>query len=87
MNDAERVTLKEYVDRVFDEKEKALNLAFKSQQDALALATRALDRELEHLNDLRQEVTNARGWVIGFGTAGGLFAGVVGALVVRSIGT
>ena len=85
MNDVERVTLKEYVDRVFDEKEKALNLAFKSQQDALALATRALDRELEHLNELRQEVTTARGWVIGFGAAAGLLAGGIVALVLKSV--
>ena len=55
------VTLKDYVERIFEEREKALNLAFKAQQEALAIATTSLNRELEHLNKLRQEVLSDRG--------------------------
>lgn len=50
------VPLKDYIERIFEEREKALNLAFKAQQEALAIATTSLNRELEHLNKLRQEV-------------------------------
>jgi hypothetical protein len=55
------VSLKEYIERVFDEKEKALQLAFRAQQEALALASRTLELRLEKLNELRQEVTSDRG--------------------------
>ncbi len=54
------VSLKEYIERIFEEREKALNLAFKAQQEALAIATISLNRELEHLNKLRQEVLRDR---------------------------
>src|SRR4029077_21241418 len=57
----DRVSLKEYIERVFDEKEKALQLAFRAQQEALALASRTLELRLEKLNELRQEVTQDRG--------------------------
>ena len=56
----EDVSLREYVERIFDEREKALQLAFKAQQEALAIATTALNRELEHLNNLRQEINQNR---------------------------
>jgi len=55
------VELKEYVERVLDEKDKALQLAFRAQQEALALASRTLELRLEKLNELRQEVTQDRG--------------------------
>ncbi|HEV8573107.1 MAG TPA: hypothetical protein VGR43_00215 [Dehalococcoidia bacterium] len=55
-----RVTLRDYVERIFDEKQKALELAFKAQQEALALASRTLELRLEKLNELRQEVTQDR---------------------------
>jgi len=55
------VELREYIERVFDEKEKALQLAFRAQQEALALASRTLELRLEKLNELRQEVTQDRG--------------------------
>ena len=58
--ETEHVSLRNYVERIFDEREKALNLAFRAQQEALAIATTALDRELSHLNELRQEVTRDR---------------------------
>ena len=54
------VTLRDYFNMKFDEREKALNLAFKAQQEALSLASSALDRELNHLNQLRQEVLKDR---------------------------
>ena len=55
------VTVRDYVERIFDEREKALNLAFSAQQQALAIATANLDNRLEKLNELRQEVTTDRG--------------------------
>lgn len=72
MTNGDGVTVRDYVERIFDEREKALNiafgaekvrveLAFKAQQDALALASRILELRLEKLNDLRQEVTTDRG--------------------------
>jgi hypothetical protein len=57
----ESVTVRDYVERIFDEREKALNLAFSAQQQALAIATANLDNRLEKLNELRQEVTTDRG--------------------------
>ncbi len=59
-DDEPSVTLKEYILRILDEREKALNLAFRAQQEALAVATVSLNRELEHLNALREEITDAR---------------------------
>jgi hypothetical protein len=55
------VSLREYIERIFDERQKALDLAFRSQQEALALASRTLELRLEKLNELRQEVTQDRG--------------------------
>ncbi len=60
MSESEHVSLRDFIERVFDEKEKALQLAFKSQQDALALASRTLEVRLEKLNELRSEVTTDR---------------------------
>jgi DNA repair exonuclease SbcCD ATPase subunit len=63
MRDAEgnHVSLRDYIDRIFEEKQKAVELGFKSQQDALSLASRTLEQRLEKLNELRQEVTSDRG--------------------------
>lgn len=55
------VSLRDFVERIFEEKQKALELAFKAQQEALALASRTLELRLEKLNELRQEVTQDRG--------------------------
>jgi hypothetical protein len=85
MDQKDYVPLRDYVDRIFEEKEKALNVAFKGQQEALSLASAALNKELEHLNELRQEVTTARGWVIGFGAAAGMLAGGMIALILKAI--
>ncbi len=59
-DDEPSVSLKEYILRILDEREKTLNLAFKAQQQALAIATVSLNRELEHLNALREEINQAR---------------------------
>lgn len=80
------VSLKEYVERIFDEREKALNLAFKSQQEALALATTSLNRELEHLNNLRQEYSGDRGRIIGIASALALIGGIVGGVLGHKLG-
>jgi hypothetical protein len=54
------VPLREYIERIFDEKQKALELAFAAQQKALELATRSMELRLEKLNELRSEVTRDR---------------------------
>jgi hypothetical protein len=54
------VTLREYIERIFDERQKALDVAFKANSEALALASRNLELRLEKLNELRQEVTQDR---------------------------
>lgn len=54
-------TVRVYFERVLDEKQAALELAFKAQQEALGLASRTLELRLEKLNELRQEVTSDRG--------------------------
>ena len=54
------VPLRHYIERILDEREAALKIAFKGQQDALQLAREGLERELNHLNALRQEVTADR---------------------------
>jgi hypothetical protein len=54
------VSLRDYIERILDEKQKALELAFKAQQDALALARHDLENRLETLNKLRQELVEDR---------------------------
>jgi hypothetical protein len=54
------VSIREYFERIFEERQAALELAFKAQQEALGLASRTLELRLEKLNDLRQEVTRDR---------------------------
>jgi len=55
------VPLKEYIERIFQERQAALEKAFAAQETALQLATRNLELRLEKLNELRQEVTQDRG--------------------------
>lgn len=80
------VSIREYVDRIFEEKDRALALARAADLRALDLATDSLNQELRHLNELRQEVTEARGWVIGFGVAAGAIAGAIAGLVIHLTG-
>ena len=80
------VPLREYIERIFDEREKALQLAFRAQQEALALATTSLNRELEHLNNLRQEYSGDRGRLLGFAAGIGALAGLVAAVLGQKVG-
>jgi len=54
------VTLREYIEAIIGEKDRALQAAFTAQQNALNLATKNLELHLEKLNELRQEVTQDR---------------------------
>jgi hypothetical protein len=54
------VTLREYIEAIMSERDRALTAAFTAQQSALNLATRNLELRLEKLNELRQEVTQDR---------------------------
>jgi hypothetical protein len=54
------VSLRDYIERIFDERQKALDIAFKASEQALALASRSLEQRLERLNELRAEVTEDR---------------------------
>jgi hypothetical protein len=60
-NNGNTVTLREYIEAIMAERDKALTAAFRSQQAALELATRNLELRLEKLNELRNEVTQDRG--------------------------
>ena len=57
----DNVPLREYVERIFSERQAALDLAFAAQQEALRVANEAIESRLEKLNELRQEVTADRG--------------------------
>jgi len=59
-NNGNTVTLREYIEAIMSERDRALTAAFNSQQAALNLATRNLELRLEKLNELRQEVTQDR---------------------------
>jgi len=54
------VTLREYIEAIMSERDRALTAAFAAQQSALSLATKNLELRLEKLNELRQEVTQDR---------------------------
>jgi hypothetical protein len=59
-NNGNTVTLREYIEAIMSERDRALTAAFNSQQAALNLATKNLELRLEKLNELRQEVTQDR---------------------------
>lgn len=107
------VTLREYIEAIMTERDRALTAAFQAQQSALNLATRNLELRLEKLNELRQEVTqdranyitrdkseaeaqatdvrlsaleNWRSRATGAAVILGLFAGVIGAALMRVFG-
>jgi hypothetical protein len=54
------VTLREYIEAIMSERDRALTAAFTAQQAALNLATKNLELRLEKLNELRDEVTQDR---------------------------
>ena len=59
-NNGATVTLREYIEAIMSERDRALTAAFMAQQSALNLATKNLELRLEKLNELRQEVTQDR---------------------------
>ena len=54
------VPLREYIETIIAEKDRALQAAFIAQQNALTLAAKNLELRLEKLNEMRQEVTQDR---------------------------
>ena len=50
------VPLKEYIERIFDEREKALNVALRLQEERVKEAAKQVDMRLDKLNELRAEV-------------------------------
>ena len=65
MDNSDRITLKEYIERVISEKEIQHDLRFKASEEALILSRNQLLKDLEHLNQLRKEVVEDRGQLIG----------------------
>jgi hypothetical protein len=59
-NNGNTVTLREYIEAIMSERDRALTAAFTAQQAALNLATKNLELRLEKLNELRDEVTQDR---------------------------
>lgn len=55
------VSLREYVERIFQERQSALALAFQGQKEAMVVRERVLEDRLAKLNELREEVTRDRG--------------------------
>ena len=55
------VNLREHLERIFEERDRQYELRYKSQEDALLVARRDMERRLEGLNELRREVTEDRG--------------------------
>ena len=60
MSEDDRVGLKEYVERIFIEKEKALLDLLKAYEKALELATRNLETRLHMLNEWKSETLKER---------------------------
>ena len=61
------VHLKEYFEMLFEERQKQMLLRFDSTEKALTISSETLKRDLEHLNQLRSEVTEDRGLLVRHG--------------------
>ena len=61
MSAADRVTLREYLERVIDEKIHQFDLRFVAADNALTIRKEVLNKELGYLNKLRDEVMQDRG--------------------------
>ena len=61
------VHLKEYFEMLFEERQKQMLLRFDSTEKALTISSETLKRDLEHLNQLRSEVTEDRGLLVRLG--------------------
>jgi len=57
---ADEITLKEFIERIFAEREKQLQLHFRNSENALILSKLELDKRLNELNNLRAEYTKDR---------------------------
>ena len=57
---ADEITLKEFIERIFAEREKQLQLHFRNSENALVLSKLELDKRLNELNNLRAEYTKDR---------------------------
>ena len=58
--DGMHVTLREFVERIMDEREKHIETRFSNAQEALTVSKRELDKKLAELNELRREYTSDR---------------------------
>jgi hypothetical protein len=56
-----RVSLKEFILRIMDEREKAFRAYIDAQRDAIALAKENIEHRLKQLNETRNEVMSDRG--------------------------
>ena len=57
---ADEITLKEFIERIFAERENQLQLHFRNSENALILSKLELDKRLNELNNLRAEYTKDR---------------------------
>jgi hypothetical protein len=58
---SEEISLRDYFERVLEEREKRTAVLVSSYEDALTLAARSMEQRLDKLNELRQEVITDRG--------------------------
>ena len=61
------VSLKEHFEMLLSEREKQMLLRFDASEKALGISGEALKRDLDHLNQLRNEVTEDRGLLVRLG--------------------
>jgi hypothetical protein len=95
----ETVSLRQYVDTNFELRDRALKIQHDASEQALTLATVQLESRLEKLNELRgnviskgefdaveKRVAALEKWqakIVGIGVVLGLFAGFIGAVIMR----
>lgn len=83
MND---VPLREHIEALFAEKEKALAAALASTEKAAELALNAAEKLTERIEGLERTVSNLEGRALILATSAGLGGIVIGGLVSRLIG-
>lgn len=54
------ITLREYVERILDERQRALELQFNSSQREIDAASKALGTRLESMNEFRKQIDEER---------------------------
>lgn len=78
------VDVRVFIERVIDEREKALLQRFQAQSEALALARSNLEQRLEHLGKLDERIVSLEKrlmWMIVVGSLVVALAGLIGAAV------